>query len=73
VLDSRVFDRTQRRVTPEMARLWKNFLTWVNRTQRLPSPLMPVVAVHDFHRLLEIEFEFARCAKTSIAQGFSTD
>jgi hypothetical protein len=34
---------------------------------------MPIVVVHDFHRTLEIEFEFAICAKTSIAQGFSAD
>jgi hypothetical protein len=56
-----------------MARLWKKILTWVNRTQRLQSPLVLVVAAHDFRRSLEIDFEFARCAKTSIAQGFSAN
>jgi hypothetical protein len=56
-----------------MARLWKKFLTWANRTQRLQSALIMLVVVHDFHCAREIEFEFARCAKTSITQGFSAD
>jgi hypothetical protein len=50
-----------------MARLWKNFLTWVKPTQRPLFAMLSAFIARVFHRARETGIEFSICGKTSIS------
>jgi hypothetical protein len=64
------FDRKHHGAAPQIARLWKNFLTWVKPTQCRRFTILFAFNKRSFRCAGETEIEFPICAKTSIPSVF---